>query len=83
MTASVPIVLAPAPEVRVLTPASAATHMIGGPAAFGPPLTNPVTSELMPVTAEGGLACNALSVLDAAAVAGKIAIVNAGAVDSP
>ena len=78
VTASVPIVLAPAPEVRVLTPASAATDIIGGPAAFGPPLTNPVTSELMPVTADGGFACNPLSALDAAAVAGKIAIVNRG-----
>lgn len=77
-TSAVPIVLRPAAEVRVLAPANAVNTFIGGPAAFGSSLSTPVTGELMPVTGSGGLACSALSALDAAAVAGKVAIVQRG-----
>jgi hypothetical protein len=53
-----------------------------GTAAFGPPLSEPgVTAEVMPVvdTAPNtGLACTALSPLNAAAVNGKIALIDRG-----
>jgi hypothetical protein len=78
VTSSVPTVLGPAAEVRVLAPVGATTDILAGPSALGPPLSTPLTGELMPVTADGGRACNALSGFDALAVAGKIALVNFG-----
>jgi hypothetical protein len=73
-----PGVLGPAAEVRVTAPASAVATYIAGPSMFGPSLAAPVLAELMPVTGGGGLACAPLSPLDAAAVAGKIALIARG-----
>jgi hypothetical protein len=70
------------PVLTVLTPPSVAGLVSVGTAAFGPPLASPgVTAEVMPVadTPPGlGLACVPLSVLNARAVNGKIALVDRG-----
>jgi PA domain len=78
-----PGVLSPGtPILTVNAPASVAGTYLVGTASFGPALTSPgVTAEVMPVvdTAPNtGLACNPLSALNAAAVNGKIAVVDRG-----
>ena len=88
VTAAVPTVLqAGTPFLTVTAPAAVAGAYSIGTAAFGPSLGSPgVTSEVMPVvdTAPGsGLACAALSSLNAAAVSGKIAIVDRGTCTFP
>jgi hypothetical protein len=70
------------PFLSISTPASIAGQYLVGTASFGPPLAAPgVTGEIMPVVDSPGnigLACNPLSVLNAAAVNGKIAVVDRG-----
>ena len=88
VTSAVPTVLqAGTPALTVTAPAGVAGSYSIGTAAFGPALSSPgVTSEVMPVvdTAPGsGLACAALSPLNAAAVSGKIAIVDRGTCTFP
>ena len=80
---NVPIVLAKgAPELKVSSPASAAGSYLVGTANFGPALSSPgVTAQVAQVvdTAPNlGLACTPLSAANAAAVNGKIAIVDRG-----
>jgi len=80
---NVPIVLqAGAPELRITAPAGVAGSYLVGTATFGPALSSPgVTAEVMPVvdTAPNlGLACTPLSAANAAAVNGKIAVVDRG-----
>ena len=82
VTAAVPSVLGGAPQVVINTPASVAGTYLAGPASFGPTLTVAgVAGEVMPVpdtAPDLGLACSPLSVLNAAAVSGKIALVDRG-----
>lgn len=83
VAAAAPTVLGGTPVLTVTAPASAAGTYSVGTATFGPALASPgVTAEAMPVvdTAPNtGLACIALSSLNAAAVNGKIALVDRGA----
>lgn len=71
-----------APALSVLSPASISGPMLVGTASFGPALSSPgTTGEIMPVVDSGastGLACNTLSAANAAAVNGKIALVDRG-----
>ena len=88
VTAAVPTVLQTGtPFLTVTAPAAVAGAYSIGTAAFGPTFASPgVTSEVMPVvdTAPGsGLACAALSPLNAAAVSGKLAIVDRGTCTFP
>jgi hypothetical protein len=83
VTAAVPTVLqAGTPVLTVTAPASVAGTYSAGTASFGPALASPgVTAEVMPVVGtapNSGLACSALSALNAAAVNGKIALVDRG-----
>jgi hypothetical protein len=83
VTTSIPQVLQlGTPLLSVTSPASVAGNYNIGTAAFGPALSSPgVTAEIMPVvdTAPNlGLACNPLNALNAAAVNGKIAVVDRG-----
>ena len=83
VSTNVPIVLQKgAPALKVASPASVTGSYLVGTASFGPALSSPgVTAEVMPVldTAPNlGLACNPLSALNAAAVNGKIALVDRG-----
>ena len=83
VTSAVPSLLTAAPAVIVTAPASvAASFAPVGTAAFGPAVTlTGVTGEVMPVvdqTNGTGLACTALSSLNAAAVSGKIALIDRG-----
>jgi hypothetical protein len=83
VSTNVPIVLQKGnPSLTVTLPATVAGGYLVGTAAFGPPLSGPgASTEVMPVvdTAPNlGLACNPLSALNAAAVIGKIAIVDRG-----
>jgi PA domain len=83
VSTNVPIVLQNGtPALKVTLPASVAGSYLVGTASFGPALFSPgVTAEVMPVldTAPNlGLACNPLSALNAAAVNGKIALVDRG-----
>jgi hypothetical protein len=83
VTTAVPDVLGiGTPQFTVASPASVAGAFPIGPAQFGPALTGTgVTAEVMPVvdSANGiGLACTPLSATNAAAVNGKIAIVDRG-----
>jgi hypothetical protein len=70
------------PLLTVTAPTKVAGGYPVGTASFGPALSSPgVTAEVMPVvdtTANTGLACNPLSALNAAAVKGKIAVVDRG-----
>jgi hypothetical protein len=70
------------PNLHISAPAVIAGDYLVGTATFGAALTSPgVTGEVMPVvdTAPNtGLACSPLSALNAAAVAGKIALVDRG-----
>jgi hypothetical protein len=81
--AAVPTVLqAGLPNLVVSAPASVAGTYQVGTASFGPALSSPgVTAEVMPVVDNAlgtGLACVALSAANAAAVNGKIALVDRG-----
>lgn len=83
VTTAVPSVLqAGTPALTVTAPASVAGTYSVGTAAFGSALASPgLTSEVMPVVdtaPSSGLACSALSALNAAAVSGKIALVDRG-----
>ena len=75
------VLAAGTPLLTVTTTAAAGTYLVGT-ATFGPALSSPgVTAEIMPVvdTAPNlGLACTTLSSLNAAAVNGKIALVDRG-----
>lgn len=70
------------PLLEVTAPASVAGNYQIGAASFGPPVSSPgVTGEVMPVVDQAngtGLACNPLSSANAAAVNGKIALVDRG-----
>lgn len=83
VTAAVPTVLqAGTPALTVTAPAGTAGTYSVGAAAFGPALASPgLTAEVMQVVdtaPNSGLACSALSALNAVAVAGKIALVDRG-----
>ena len=83
VTAAVPTVLqAGTPLLTVAAPASAAGMYDVGAASFGSALSSPgLTGEVMPVVdtaPNAGLACSALSALNAAAVSGKLAVVDRG-----
>jgi len=83
VTTSIPAVLqSGTPLLTVSAPSSVVGVYLVGTATFGPALFSPgVTAEVMPVvdTAPNlGLACNPLSALNAAAVKGKIALVDRG-----
>ncbi len=82
-TAAVPTVLQPGtPLLTVTAPPSVAGAYSIGAASFGPALNSPgVTGEVMQVVdtaPNAGLACAPLSALNAAAVNGKIAVVDRG-----
>lgn len=70
------------PQLNVTSPSSVSGTYLIGTAAFGPALNSPgVTGEVMPVVDSPGnigLACNPLSAANAAAVNGKIAVVDRG-----
>jgi hypothetical protein len=78
--AAVPTVLSRAGEVQVTAPAGVSTTYYAGPSAMGPPLLSGVSGEVMPVisAAGGGNACSPLTGFDAAAVNGRIALVDRG-----
>ncbi len=83
VTNAAQIVLQPGtPILTVLTPPSVAGVYQVGTASFGPPLSSPgLTGEVMPVVdtpPDLGLACAPLSVINARAVRGKIALVDRG-----
>jgi len=83
VTANVPNVLAlGTPELAATAPASIVNTYLVGTAAFGPLLTASGTSgEVMPVVDQAngtGLACTPLSAANAAAVNGKIALIDRG-----
>lgn len=83
VSAAIPSVLQQGtPLLGVTSPATVAGNYNVGTASFGPALSSPgVTAEIMPVvdTAPNlGLACNPLSAANAAAVNGKIALVDRG-----
>jgi hypothetical protein len=84
VTAAVPQVLAPASRLRIAGAASgtAAGDYDVGDASFGPRLSNPALSgQVMPVVDQAngtGLACQALSPLNATAVRGNVALVDRG-----
>jgi hypothetical protein len=83
VTAALPQILTGGtPQLAISTPASVAGMFSVGGASFGPQLTDPgVTGEIMPVVDSPnniGLACTPLSAANAAAVQGKIALVDRG-----
>lgn len=83
VTSAAHIVLQPGtPILTVLAPTSVAGVYQVGTASFGPPLSSPgLTGEVMPVVdtpPDLGLACTPLSVVNALAVKGKIALVDRG-----
>ena len=82
-TANVPVVLQQGtPQLLVTAPPDVAGIYLVGTAAFGAPLSSPgQPGELMPVVDQPGgigLACTPLSVANAFAVNGKIALVDRG-----
>lgn len=81
VTSAVPAILG-SPTLLLTAPASVSGEYLVGTASFGPGLTiGGVTGEVMPVVdAVGGigLACTALSALNATAVNGKIALIDRG-----
>ena len=88
VAAAVPTVLQPGtPLLTVTAPAPVAGAYSIGTASFGPALNSPgVTGEVMQVVdtaPNAGLACNPLSALNAAAVNGKIAVVDRGVCTFP
>jgi len=70
------------PLLTVLSPPEVAGGMQAGTAGFGPPLGSPgLTGEVMPVADTApdlGLACDPLTVVNARAVRGKIALIDRG-----
>lgn len=83
VTAAVPTVLAAGtPYFNIIAPSSAAGQFVVGNATFGPPLSSiGVTAEIMPVVDQAngtGLACTPLNAANAAAVNGKIAVIDRG-----
>lgn len=83
VSTAVPGLLNALPSLKVTAPASvAASYTPVGTAAFGPALTTTgVSGEVMPVVDQSngtGLACTALNAANAAAVAGKIALIDRG-----
>ncbi|HKE96720.1 MAG TPA: PA domain-containing protein [Povalibacter sp.] len=70
------------PQMKGLQPAAIVGTYLVGTASFGPPLSDPgLTGEVMPVVDQPngtGLACTPLNALNAAAVNGKIALVDRG-----
>ena len=81
--AQVPNVLSQGtPLLSITAPASVAGAYQVGAASFGPAITSPgVTGEVMQVVDTAGnlgLACTALSAINVAAVAGKIALIDRG-----
>ncbi len=78
--AAVPGVLGGTPRLVVTAPASVAGTYQVGQASFGPALNSPgLTGEVMPVDdTAASQACTALNTLNAAAVAGKIALLDRG-----
>jgi len=70
------------PLLTVSLPTSVAGTYLVGTASFGPALNSPgVTAEVMPVVDQSngtGLACNPLSAANAAAVNGKLAVIDRG-----
>jgi hypothetical protein len=83
VTAAVPQVLALGmPRMTISAPASVAGKYDVGTADFGPALSSPgVTAEVMRVVDTApdlGLACDPLSTLNAAAVSGKIGLIDRG-----
>jgi hypothetical protein len=70
------------PLLTVALPPSVAGTYLVGTASFGPVLSAPgVTAEVMPVVDQAngtGLACNPLSAANAAAVNGKLAVIDRG-----
>jgi hypothetical protein len=88
VTGLVPTVLqAGTPELTATAPASLAATYLVGTASFGAPLTGAGQfGEVMPVvdqTNGTGLACTALNAVNAAAVNGKIALVDRGVCTFP
>jgi hypothetical protein len=86
VTANVPNVLQPGtPELTATAPASIANTYLVGVAPFGPALSPSGTSgEVMPVVDQAngtGLACTPLNATNAAAVNGKIALIDRGSCD--
>lgn len=80
---SIPSVLTlGSPGLGVTAPASVAANYAVGLATFGPALTSTgVTRDIMPVVDSGsntGLACSTLSAANAAAVNGKLALIDRG-----
>ena len=82
VTSAVPTVLAAGvPQIAVSAPATVAGTYVPGAASFGGVLTaGGVTAETMPVAdaTAAGNGCNAFSAMNAAAVAGKIALIDRG-----
>lgn len=78
--AAVPGVLGGTPRLVVTAPASVAGTYLVGQASFGPALNSPgLTGEVMPLDdTAASQACTALNTLNAAAVAGKIALLDRG-----
>lgn len=83
VTSAARIVLqAGTPVLTILTPPGVAGVIQIGTASFGPPLNSPgITGEVMPVVdtpPDLGLACAPLSLINAKAVRGKIALIDRG-----
>jgi hypothetical protein len=83
VTGLVPSVIGGLPDLEVSAPASVAGDYQVGTASFGPPLTNlGVTGRVMSLTGAAGsnqlLACEPLNAVNAAAVNGKIALIDRG-----
>jgi hypothetical protein len=88
VSAGVPIALqAGTPELTATAPASLAGTYLVGTASFGSPVTaSGLSGEVMPVVDQAngtGLACTALSAANAAAVNGKIALIDRGVCTFP
>lgn len=88
VTSEVPNVLQTGvPQLAISAPASVAGGYLVGTASFGPALASPgITGEVMPVVdtfPNTGLACTTLSAFNAAAVNGKIALVDRGTCTFP
>jgi hypothetical protein len=82
VTANSSILTAGTPFLTISAPPAAAGTYLVGAASFGPALSSPgLTGEVMPIVDTApdlGLACNPLTALNAAAVNGKLALVDRG-----
>jgi hypothetical protein len=86
VAAAAPTVLAGTPQLTVSSPASVAGGYPVGKANFGPALNSPgVTGEVRQAfdSTNSSLVCNALSPAGAAAISGKIALVDRGTCNFP